>query len=628
MSVVAEDGVSQVELRDRIRAALGDEASAEVITGDQLTEENQSDIKQGLSFFSTFMVTFALVALFVGSFIIYNTFSIIVAQRSRETALLRAIGASRRQVLGSILLEAFVVGVVASVLGIVAGVGMAVALQALLDALGLELPAGSLVLSMRTVIVSFVIGVGVSMASAVLPARRASRVPPVEAMRAVAIEPRKSSRVRAAIGVVLAVLGGGLIMLGLLGDGGIQAVGAGVVLTFLGVAVLGPILAKPATGAIGAPLPAIAGMTGTLARNNAVRNPKRTASTASALMIGVGLVTFIAVVATSAKSQIDQMVDDAFGSDFVIDSGSFGFGGLSPELAKAVSALPEVDVAGGMRTAMVEVDGKPDQGVAIDPVAIPQVFDFEVSEGELSSLDATHIAVHEDYRGGLALGDTVAVKFAQTGEQSFTVSAIYEAQQFGDTIFGTPAWEANVADQFDTQVFILAADGVDLDRARAAIEKVAAPYPTAKVQDLSDFKKAQAGQINQLLTLIYALLLLAILIAVLGIANTLALSMLERTRELGLLRAVGMTRSQLWSAVTWESVLIALFGAGLGIVVGVAFGSSVILSLDDEGFVALVVPYGQLVIVAVLAAISGVVAALLPAYRATRLDVLGAIATA
>ena len=509
-----------------------------------------------------------------------------------------------------------------------AGVGMAVALKALLDALGLELPSGSLVLSMRTVIVSFVIGVGVSVASAVLPARRAARVPPVEAMRAVAIEPTQSARSRAVIGVLLAAVGGALILLGLLGDGGIRAVGGGVVLTFLGVAVLGPILAKPATGALGAALPAVAGITGTLARNNAVRNPKRTASTASALMIGVGLVTFIAVVATSAKSQIDQMVDEAFGSDFVIDSGTFGFGGLSPELAKDISALPEVEVAGGMRAAMVEIDGKPDRAVAIDPVVIPRVFDFEVKEGDLSSLGATQVAVHEDYRGGLAIGDTVAVEFAETGEQSFTVSVTYTAQQFGDTIFATSAWEANVADQFDAQVFILAADGVPLDRARAAIEKVAAPYPNAKVQDLSDFKEAQAAQINQLLTLIYALLLLAILIAVLGIANTLALSMLERTRELGLLRAVGLTKAQLWSLVTWESVLIALFGAGLGIVVGVAFGSSVILSLDDDGVVALVVPFGQLAVIAGLAAISGVLAALLPAFRATKLDVLGAIATA
>jgi putative ABC transport system permease protein len=430
------------------------------------------------------------------------------------------------------------------------------------------------------------------------------------------------------IGVLLTAVGGGLILLGLVGDAGIQAVGGGVLLTFLGVAVLGPILAKPATGAIGAPLPAVAGITGTLARNNAIRNPKRTASTASALMIGVGLVTFIAVVATSAKAQIDDMIDDAFGSDFVIDSGSFGFGGLSPELAKAVSKLPEVGVAGGIRTAMVEIDGKPEQAVAIDPVAIPQVFDFEVVKGDLSSLDATHIAVQDDYRDGLAVGDTVSVKFAQTGVQDFTVSVVYAAGQFGQTIFGTPAWEANVADQFDTQVFILAADGVSLRDAKAAIEKVAKPYPTAKVQDLSDFKESQAGQVNQLLTLIYALLLLAILIAVLGIANTLALSMLERTRELGLLRAVGLTKAQRWSAITWESVLIALFGAGLGIVVGVAFGSAVILSLVDEGMGGLVVPFGQLVVIAGLAAVAGVAAALLPAYRASKLDVLGAIATA
>ena len=630
VAVVGEPGVSQSTLRDRIATVLP--VTAEAITGDQLTKENQNDLKQAMGFFGTFMVTFAAIALFVGSFIIYNTFSILVAQRSRETALLRAVGASRRQVLWSILLEALVVGLLASVLGVIGGIGMAQVLKVLLQGFGIDLPAGGVVLTMRTVVTSFVIGVGVSVVSAVFPARRASKVPPVEAMRAVAIEPPQSSRKRLVGGVVVTAIGALLIALGVVGDGGVRVVGLGVPITFIGVAVLGPIIAKPATSLIGAPLPSVRAMPGTLARNNAIRNPKRTSATASALMVGVGLVAFIAVMATSAKHQIDKMVDQDFGADLVIDSGSFGFGGLSPKLAAEISELPEVGSVAVLRQGPVELDGR-NQGVAaIDPVETTKMFDFGAITGSVASLsDPRTIAVQDTYKTTegrrLNVGDTVQVRFAKTGLQSFTVGATFE-QAFGSVLFGLPAWEANVADQFDAAVFVLKADGVSLDEAKAAMEKVAGPYPTAKVQNLGEFKEGQSAQINQLLGLIYVLLGLAVLIAVLGIANTLALSIFERTRELGLLRAVGMTRAQLRSTVRWESVLIALFGTAMGLAIGVTFGSAIMLSLADDGLESLVVPFGQLAVIALLAAVCGVVAAILPARRASRLDVLGAIATA
>jgi putative ABC transport system permease protein len=630
VAVVGAPGVSQATLRARIAKVLPD--TAEAITGDQLTKENQNDLKQAMSFFGTFMVTFAAIALFVGSFIIYNTFSILVAQRSRETALLRAIGASRRQVLWSILLEALVVGLVASVLGVAGGIVVAGGLQALLRGFGIDLPAGGVVLTMRTVVTSFVVGVSVSVVSAVFPARRASKVPPVEAMAAVAVEPSQSSRKRLVAGVALVAVGAALIALGVVGNGGVRVVGLGVPLTFIGVAVLGPILAKPVTSLLGSPLPSMRAMPGTLARNNAMRNPKRTSATASALMIGVGLVTFIAVMATSAKHQIDKMVDKNFGADLVLDSGSFGFGGLSPSLAATVGELPEVRAVAPLRQGPVELEGAGQGVVAIDPVETPKMFDFGAVKGSIASLsDPSTIAVQDTFKTPdgrlLGVGDTVQVRFAKTGLQTFTVGATFE-QAFGSVMFGLPAWEANVADQFDSAVFVLKADGVSLSDAQAAIEKVAAPYPTAKVQNLGEFKESQSGQINQLLGLIYALLGLAVLIAVLGIANTLALSIFERTRELGLLRAVGMTRPQLRSTVRWESVLIALFGTAMGLVVGVSFGSAIMLSLADEGLGALVVPYGQLALIAVLAGLCGVAAAVLPARRASKLDVLGAIATA
>jgi putative ABC transport system permease protein len=630
VSVVADPGVSQTELRDRISRVIP--INAEVITGDQLTEENQSDIKQAMSFFETFMVAFASVALFVGSFIIYNTFSILVAQRSRETALLRAIGASRRQVLGSILLEAAVVGVVASVLGVVGGIAVAGLLKALLAGFGIEVPAGGIVLTTNTIVTSFIIGVGVSVASAVLPARRASRVPPVEAMRDVAIESARVSRARAVIGIVLALAGAGLIALGVVNTA-VTAVGAGVPVAFIGVVVLGPILARPATRLLGAPLHTLRAMPGTLARNNASRNPKRTSATAAALMIGVALVAFIAVMATSAKHQIDGMVDQDFGADLVVDSGSFGFGGIPPVLGEEIGKLPQVDAASALRNGPVEVEGKADSTSAIDPEAMGKMFDFEVVSGSLSSLsDPRTIAVQDSLTGAdgqrFSVGDTVQVRFAKTGLQAFTVGAVYKQGFFGHHMFGLRAWEQNVADQFDAVVFVLKSDDVSLVDAQAAIEKVAAPYPTAKVQNLGEFKEAQSAQINQLLGLIYAMLGLSCLIAVLGIANTLALSIFERTRELGLLRAVGMTRSQVRSTVRWESVLIALFGTGLGVAIGVAFGMSLMLALaGDDGMSAVVVPVGSLVLIAVIAAWCGVLAAVLPARRAARLDVLGAIAT-
>ena len=628
ISIVAAEGSSQTEVRDRIAAALT--GPVEVITGDQLTEENQSEIKEGLSFFTTFIVTFAAIALFVGSFIIYNTFSILVAQRSRETALLRAVGASRRQVLGSILLEALVVGVVASSFGVVSGVGMAALLKALLAGFGLELPAGAVVLSPRTVLVSFVAGVGVSVVSAVLPARRASKVAPIEAMRSVAIEPAGSSRVRVAAGTLLTTIGTALIAVALFGDGGAALVGLGAAAAFTGVAVLGPVLARPVVRVLGSPLPQLKGMPGTLARNNAVRNPRRTSATAAALMIGVGLVGFITVFASSAKGSIDEVLDENFGADLVIDAGAGGLGGLPPELRSRLADLPEVASTAAIRVGPAVIGGERGFITAVSP-DVETMFDLGVSQGDFSALGATGIAISEGRAEseGWKLGDEVVVRFAQTGDRRFQIVALYTNRQLGGNgTLGIEAWEANVADQFDNQVFILGADGVPAPALRQAVEGVAAAYPTAKVQNLDEFKNAQSAQINQMLGLIYALLALAILIAVLGIATTLALSIFERTRELGLLRAVGMTRPQLRSSVRWESVLIALFGTGTGLLVGTVFAVALLLAIADDGLGAVHVPVAQMAVMSLLAALCGVAAAVFPARRAARLDVLGAISAA
>lgn len=630
VAVVAEDGLSQQTIADRIAAVLP--ATAEVVTGEALTAESQSDFRSSLGFFNTFMTTFAAIALFVGSFIIYNTFSIIVAHRSRETALLRAIGASRRQVLGSILFEAVIVGLIASVSGVLSGFAMARALTALLGAFGFDLPDMELVLTSKTVAVCFILGVGVSVLAAMLPARRASKVPPVEAMRAGALEAATPSRARALVGAGLTFAGAAAIGNALFGgaSNAVSWVGVGVPLTFLGVAVLGPILARPVTHFLGTPLPAVKGMAGTLARNNATRNPKRTSATASALMIGVGLVGFITVFAASARASIDASIDESLGSDLVIDSGAFGLGGLPPVLRDQVAALPEVESAAAVRIGVGEVAGAAGQLVAVGP-EIESMFDFDVTSGDIGTLGTSKLAVSTDraLEKGWKVGDPVTVRFGETGSQDFTVGAIFENDRYaGDVVVGLAAWEANVADQFDFQIQVLAANGVTGSQLRTAIEAVSEPYPTASVQDLSQFKESQSAEIDQLLGLIYALLGLAIVIAVLGIANTLALSIFERTRELGLLRAVGMTRAQLRSTVRWESVLIALFGTGLGLVIGIAFGASMVRALADEGFGGVVIPSTSLAVIAVLAATCGIVAAVLPARRAAKLDILRAIAAA
>jgi putative ABC transport system permease protein len=624
---VAVAGVDEEELASRVDGALP--AGTEVLTGAEITEETQSEIKEQLSFFNIFLLIFAVIALFVGSFIIYNTFSIVVAQRSREMALMRAIGASRRQVLGSILLEATVVGVIASVVGLLAGIGVAAGLKALLAGFGIDIPAGGIVLLPRTVVVALATGLLVSVASALAPARRASKVPPIAAMRDLALDTSGGSRARVVAGVVITVLGGAAIAAGLVGDAGISSVGIGAMLVFVGVAVLGPVIAGPVARVIGSPLPKLKGVAGTLARENAMRNPKRTSATAAALMIGVGLVGFITILASSTKASVDDVLSQTFTGDVVIDSGSFGFGGLPPALAQQVAELPGVEAASGIRFTPATIDGAEQTIFSADPDAVERIVDVGIVAGDLSELGADGIAVLDSKAEdeGIGLGDTVDVTFSG-GDRQLEVRAIYTEQQLAGSWFvGQPVIETAVADQADLQVYVTLADGVAVSDALPAIEAVAATYPTAEVLDEAEYIESQSAQIDQILNLIYVLLALAILIALMGITNTLALSIFERTRELGLLRAVGMTRRQLRATVRWESVIIALFGTALGLLIGLFFGWALVRALADDGFTAFRVPVGQLAVVALIAALAGVVAAILPARRAARLDVLAAISS-
>lgn len=632
ISVVAADGVSQGELRDALAVALEADGrtGVEVITGDELVKETQDAIAEALGFFNTFMLVFAGVALFVGAFIIYNTFSIVVAQRTQELGLLRALGASRGQVLLSVQIEAAVVGVLASVAGLVAGVAVAAGLKALLAGFGLDIPSTGIVFQQRTVVVALLTGVVVTLVSAVGPALRAGSVSPLAAMLRSTTDGSGRSRIRIVIGGLVTAAGVALTLVGLFGDSGNAGanVGLGGALTFLGVATIAPILAGPVTSLVGVPVARFRGVPGRLANQNVHRNPKRTASSAAALMIGVGLVGFITIFAASAKASIDRIIDESFIGDFVIDSGSFGFGGLSPELATQLNELPEVEAASGVRLGFAEIVGETETVFGIDPVNMGRIVDIGFVAGGAEDLGPDGIAVLDDVAedNGWTIGSEVPIRFAATGPQTLVVRGIYtESQLAGRYVLGTPAFDANFPDVFDFQVYVLAADGVPAEQARAAIDAIAAGYPNAEVQDLTEFKAAQAAQINQLLGLIYVLLALSVIIAVIGIANTLALSVVERTRELGLLRAVGMTRTQLRAAIRWEAVLIALFGALLGLGVSVFFGWAVVTALESEGFSELRIPVVSLLVIMVLAGLFGVVAALAPARRAARLNVLRAI---
>jgi putative ABC transport system permease protein len=630
ISIAADEGVSQQDLVDRLDAVLPD--GVEAVTGATVTQESQDAMREGLSFFNTFMLVFALVALLVGGFIIFNTFFITVAQRTRENALLRAIGASRRQVLAAVLLEALGIGLVASALGLVAGIPLAAGLKALLGAFGFPIPASGVVLATSSAVIAFSAGVIVTVVAAVSPSRKAAKVPPVAAMRDVAVgSTGYGSRQRIFVGAAILGLGAAALLYGLFGDPGnaLAIVGLGVLLVFFGVSVLGRTVALPLSRVIGLPLPRLRGISGHLARENAMRNPKRTAATASALMIGVGLVTFITIFAASTKASFSNTVDRAFTGDFVVTAGG-GMVGVSPEFTDQVNELPEVQTAGGVRGGLAEIAGDSEQLLGVSPEAL-EIFDVDPVAGSPDDLDATSIAVMEDVADdkGLSIGDPVPVEFTATGTQDMTLALIYDRNPGieNEWMVGTDSFAANYPDQLDVQVFVKRAAGVPASEALAAIEGVAADYPGVDVLDQTEFKEEQMGFVDQMLGLVYALLALAILIALLGIGNTLALSIVERTRELGVLRAVGMTRKQLRSTIRWESVIIAVQGALLGLVIGVFFGWALVTALEDEGLNTFTVPVVSLVVVVVLAALAGVVAAVMPARRAARLDALKAIVT-
>ncbi|MFN8035793.1 MAG: FtsX-like permease family protein [Acidimicrobiia bacterium] len=625
IQVVASRGVSQTQLVENLKEVLRDRTT-EVITGAAAVEENRKDAGASFAFVNTFLMVFAIVALVVGSFVIYNTFSITVVQRTRETALLRAIGARRKQVTRSVLFEAALTGVLASVAGVLLGTGTAHGLRRVLEGFGVELPPGGIVVQPSALTTAMLVGVVVTLVAAYLPARKAAKTAPIDALRDVAVERRGASWARAAAGLVTTGVGAASIAAGLAG-GNVGGVGLGALAVFVGVAMLGPVIASRFARVLGWPLPRLRGVAGALARENAARNPKRTSATASALMIGVGLVALITVFAASARSSISAAIDTAMRSEFIVNT-RIRAGGLSPEVARRIDALPETGPVTALRFTTATIDGEAVDLAAFDTATMARNGEMKVRSGDVSSMGTHDVALEdkEAKRRHLRIGDPITVSFAETGPQPMRVAVLYGIDQpLGKFAISMAAYDANFTTRVDSSVMVPVAPGVSTGEARHAIEKVLSDYPTAKLLTRDGFKGSVAAQIDNALNLVYVLLAMALIIAFFGIANALTLSVHERTRELGVLRALGMARGQVRSSVRWESVLVALLGTTLGIVIGLGFSWALVTSMRGEGFTELAIPGAQLAGIAVVAAGAAVVAAALPARRAARLDVLRAI---
>ena len=627
--VKGDGSVSADELVERIRAAL-DPVVAETLTSAEITTQSQTEIEKSLSFLTIFLVIFSFIALCVGMFVIYNVFSIIAAQRQRENALLRALGASRRQVTWSLLLESFVVGIVGSGLGMVGGVGLASGIKSLLNALDYVIPARGLAIESRTIVITLVAGTLASVLAAIGPAVGAGRVPPVAAMGDAVLERVGNVRRRVGTAIMSAIVGAAAIVAVMRGaDALLLAVG--VVCLFASTLLMGPVMARPIARFIGAPVQRVRGVTGTMARGNVQRNPRRTARTAAPVLIGVALVTGASVFAASIKQQIHDVVGATFAGDYVVNSTNGGPVSFGQEFVDAVNELPEVDQATGFGFAfgIADTDGETANGLVLDPSTARGLLNIVFISGDVTDLttDGVLISEGEAKREDVALGDQVELRLDgqplpltvqgvfQTTDL-IRASRIYHRKTFVGSSIPTPAGI----------VSLTAADGVSDNELREAVGGVIDDYGIGELQNKSEFIESRADIVDRSLSFIYGLLFLSIIIATFGIVITLLLAVYERRRETGLLRAVGMSKSQVRTTVRWESVITSIYGAAVGVAMGLVLGYVVIVALRDQGLTTYSVPVTSIVWIMVLAFIAGVIAAVVPAWRATRLGILSAIA--
>ncbi|WP_329790393.1 ABC transporter permease [Lentzea sp. DG1S-22] len=628
ITVTAAQGTSDDALRDAVAAELG--SGYDVKTGAVLAKEQADQINEGLKFFNYVLLGFAGIALFVGIFIILNTFSIIVAQRTRELALLRSMGASRGQVIGSVVLEALVIGLIASVVGLAAGVGIGALLAKIFSSVGgTSLQLAGIGVPMSAIISSFAVGMIVTVVAAVMPALRASRIAPVAAMREAATPDRPLTKITIT-GALVAAAGGTSLAFGF-NQASLPLIFGGILVAFVGVALLTPILSKPMVSLIGRLLSW--SMPGLLGRRNSARNPRRTAITAAALMVGISLITGVSVVLTSATKSIEKLASGQLQTDLII-SGEGQVEGQPATFRRDV--LAKVEKTDGVKSAFGwSQDGVlqgEDQRFAVavtDVTALEEMFALKPKSGDIAPLRDDQIGLPEDLatEKNWAVGSTVTLQLAKGEPRTYTVAFIWAKSQVlqGALVLPESAAREFRSDQI-SQAFARVQPGTDVADVQKRVEPLFADNPEITVQDRSGFVKQTTSQFDTVLLMIQILLALAILIAVLGVINTLALSVIERTRELGLLRAIGMRRAQVMRMITVESVVISVFGAVLGLAVGLALGVGTVQALKDQGISEIGFPWMTMVQYLVVAAFVGVVAAILPAIRAARLNVLDAIA--
>jgi putative ABC transport system permease protein len=630
IDIAVADGADVVAVQAAIEEILPPQT--EVITGEEVAQETADDVNQFVNVFGTGLLVFAFITAFVSAFIINNVFQITIGQRLRELALLRAVGASGRQVRWMISTEALVLGILATALGVLGGLLVARGLIAAFDAAGAGFPDTQTVLQLRTIVIAAVVGVGITMASVIVPSRRASRIPPVAAMRPELGFAAMRSR-RLVAGVIVSVIGVTMFVVGLfLRPGGtaglIGFAGLGALVLFLGIASLSSTIATPVTRVIGWPIEKLFKVPGALARQNVARAPRRTSSSASALMIGVALVSSTAVFASSLRASLVDTLESAISADYIITDTSFQ--GLSPVVSETLAEVPELEAVTPVRGISGQVDGGTKNFGAVDPVAFDKLVDPDLREGTVYDLGLNELLLHQDPADdlGATIGSTVDVTFQNGVVQTLTVAGIYGDATFGNWLIGLDTL-AEVSDAPARDFFVIAklADGVDPVAGDAAVVAAMEPFPQANVQTNAEFLDSQEAQINQLLLIITLLLAFAILIAILGISITLALGVFERTREIGLLRAVGMNKRQTRRSVRWEAVIVSIFGSIVGIVVGTFLGVVLTLAVPDDVISKLA--FNPTIIVAILvgAVIAGLAAALYPSYKASNMNVLDAIAT-
>ena len=636
IAISADSGVSPEELRDRVQEVVPDTLRVE--TAQENADRNASEIRDSLQFLTIALLAFAAIALFVGSFVIFNVFSITVAQRTREFGMLRTLGASRRQILVTVLIEGLIIGLVGSIIGLFVGYGLAAGLSAVLKAVGAELPANSLQVLPRTIIVSLLIGIGVTVISSLIPAVRSTRVPPIAALSENLVSGgRNRVVVRTAIAVLLGTIGLILIVMTLVsgtdGGSGAAQIGGGAVCVLIAISIFAPKLVAPAAKVIGAPLERIGGLTGRLARENSQRNPSRTAVTAAALMIGLALIAFVTIFASGLSSSVNKVIDDQLPGEITLQ----GTGGVQPFPAGAIDAVRQVkgvEAASGVRYVSVEADGENASISSVDPADIVKVYTVEWKEG--SDSDLTGLTDREMVIGdgladsiGVGIGDPVTLTSQKGREFEFTVKAIMKTDSIslaGEGIITQNSMARDFDQKSDAVGLVKLDSGADLDTTQTAIEDILdkQDFPTVEVLNQGELKDQQKQTINGLLAMIYVLLALAVVVSLVGIVVTLILSIYERTRELGMLRAIGMSRRQVKRMVRYEAVITAVIGAISGLIVGVIFAFLIGIPLSGDGF-ELSYPVATLIVILILTALAGVLAAIYPARKAAKLDVLEAV---